>query len=97
MVVDSMEDVHSPSESWGCLVGRDLPVNYSYETSAEPKLSPMSSPILDNLPTAEDLEDLILQKCLSISKVAAVPDQPGGEGRLPGRPGSEPNPGDRIH
>lgn len=76
VVVDSMEDVHSLSESWGCLVGRDLPVNYSYETSAEPEALTDVFPILDNLPTAEDLEDLILQKCLSISKVAAVPDQP---------------------
>jgi superfamily II DNA or RNA helicase len=76
VVVDSLEDVHALSESWGCLEGRDLPVTYSYETSAEPEALTDVFPVLDNLSTAESLEDLILQKCLSIGKVAAVPGQP---------------------
>jgi len=76
VVVDSLEDVQALSESWDCLEGRDLPVTYSYETSAEPEALVDVFPILDNLATSEDLEDLVLQKCLSISKVAAVPGQP---------------------
>jgi superfamily II DNA or RNA helicase len=76
VVVDSIEDVQALSESWGCLEGRDLPVTYSYETSAEEEALKDVFPILDNLPNGEDLTDLVLQKCLSISKVAAVPGQP---------------------
>jgi hypothetical protein len=33
-------------------------------------------PILDNVVISADFDDLVLQKCLSISKVAAVPNQP---------------------
>ncbi|WP_292981703.1 DEAD/DEAH box helicase family protein [Mycobacterium sp.] len=76
VVVDSIDDVHTLSELWDCLEGRDLPVTYSYETSAEPELVSDVFPILDALPGADELEDLVLQKCLSISKVAAVPGQP---------------------
>ncbi|ORW54521.1 DEAD/DEAH box helicase [Mycolicibacterium peregrinum] len=76
LLVDSVEDVHTLSEFWGCLEGRDLPVTYSYETSAEPELLTDVFPVLDVLPGADELEGLVLQKCLSISKVAAVPGQP---------------------
>ncbi|WP_234794128.1 DEAD/DEAH box helicase [Mycolicibacterium flavescens] len=76
VLVDSIDDVHTLSELWGCLEGRDLPVAYSYETSAEPELLIDVFPVLASLPGADDLEGLILQKCLSISKVAAVPGQP---------------------
>ena len=76
LLVDQVEDVHTVSESWGCLEGRDLPVTYSYETSAEPELVKDVFPILDNVVISADFDDLVLQKCLSISKVAAVPNQP---------------------
>ncbi|WIM90454.1 DEAD/DEAH box helicase [Candidatus Mycobacterium wuenschmannii] len=76
VVVDSIDDVHTLSELWDCLQGRDLPVTYSYETSAESELVSDVFPILDTLPVGDELEDLFLQKCLSISKVAAVPGQP---------------------
>jgi superfamily II DNA or RNA helicase len=75
VLVDSIDDVHTLSELWGCLEGRDLPVTYSYETSAEPELLNDVFPVLDALPGADQLEGLVLQKCLSISKVAAVPGQ----------------------
>lgn len=76
LLVDSVDDVHTLSEFWGCLEGRDLPVTYSYETSAESELLTDVFPVLDALPGADELEGLVLQKCLSISKVAAVPGQP---------------------
>lgn len=76
LLVDSVEDVHTLSEFWGCLEGRDLPVTYSYDTSAESELLTDVFPVLDALPGADELEGLVLQKCLSISKVAAVPGQP---------------------
>ncbi|MCV7115540.1 DEAD/DEAH box helicase family protein [Mycolicibacterium setense] len=76
VLVDSVEDVHTLSELWGCLEGRDLPVTYSYETSAEPELLTDVFPVLDALPGADELDGLVIQKCLSISKVAAVPGQP---------------------
>ncbi|WP_232491076.1 DEAD/DEAH box helicase [Mycobacterium dioxanotrophicus] len=76
VLVDSIEDVHTLSELWGCLEGRDLPVTYSYETSAEPELLIDVFPVLDTLPGADELQGLVLQKCLSIRKVAAVPGQP---------------------
>ena len=76
VVVDSIDDVHTLSEFWDCLEGRDLPVTYSYETSAEPELVTDVFPVLDTLAMGDELEDLVLQKCLSISKVAAMPGQP---------------------
>ncbi len=76
IVTDAIEDVHNLSELWGCLEGRDLPVTYSYETSAEPELVTDVFPVLGYIALNDDLNDLILQKCLSISKVAAVPGQP---------------------
>ncbi len=76
VVVDSIDDVHTLSELWECLEGRHLPVTYSYETSAEPELVADVFPVLDALAISDDLEGVILQKCLSISKVAAVPGQP---------------------
>ncbi|WP_372508212.1 DEAD/DEAH box helicase [Mycolicibacterium alvei] len=76
ILVDSIDDVHTLSEWWGCLEGRALPVTYSYETSAEPERLTEVFPVLDTLPGADELEGLVLQKCLSISKVAAVPGQP---------------------
>lgn len=76
VVVDNIDDVHTLSEFWDCLEGRDLPVTYSYETSAEPELVTDVFPVLDDLAIADELEDLVLQRCLSISKVAAVPGQP---------------------
>lgn len=75
VAVDSIDDVHTLSEFWDCLEGRDLPVTYSYETSAEPELVTDVFPVLDALAIPDELEDLVLQKCLSISKVAAVPGQ----------------------
>lgn len=76
ILVDSVEDVHSLSGFWGCLEGRGLPVTYSYETSAEPVLLTDVFPVLDALEIDGELDGLILQKCLSLSKVAAVPGQP---------------------
>ncbi|KHO27519.1 hypothetical protein QQ44_04465 [Mycolicibacterium setense] len=75
ILVGNIEDVHNMSALWGCLEGRDLPVTYSYETSAEPEPLTDVFPVLDTL-AGDELEGLILQKCLSISKVAAVPGQP---------------------
>lgn len=76
VLVDSVEDVHTLSELWRCLEGRDLPVTYSYETSAEPEVLTDVFPVLDMLPGADELDGLVMQKCLSISKVAAVPGRP---------------------
>ncbi|WP_172835258.1 DEAD/DEAH box helicase [Mycobacterium gordonae] len=76
VLVDSVDDVHTLSELWDCLEGRDLPVTYSYETSAEPELVTDVFPVLDALAVDDELENLVLQRCLSISKVAAVPGQP---------------------
>lgn len=76
VVVDSVDAVHALGELWGCLVGRDLPVIYSYETSAEPVQLIDAFPVLDDLELTIDLDGLVLQKCLSLSKVAAVPGQP---------------------
>lgn len=76
VLVDNVEDVHTLSELWSCLEGRELPVTYSYETSAEPEVLTDVFPVLDTLPGADDLEGIVLQKCLSISKVAAVPGRP---------------------
>ena len=36
-------------------------------------------PVIDALPGGDDLEILVLQKCLSLSKVAAVPGQPAAQ------------------
>ncbi|WP_234803461.1 sacsin N-terminal ATP-binding-like domain-containing protein [Mycobacteroides abscessus] len=79
ILVDSIDDVHTLSAWWGCLEGRDLPVTYSYDTSAESELLIDVFPVLDTLTNADELEDLVLQKCLSISKVAAVPGQPAAQ------------------
>lgn len=76
VVVDSVDDVHTLSEFWECLEGRALPVTYAYETSAEPVLVTDMFPVLDALETNDELDGLVLQKCLSLSKVAAVPGQP---------------------
>lgn len=76
VVVDSVDDVHTLSELWDCLEGRSLPVTYSYETSAEPVLLTDAFPVLDALPNGNELDGLVMQKCLSLSKVAAVPGQP---------------------
>lgn len=76
ILVDGIEDVHTLSEIWGCLEGRDLPVTYSYDTSAEPERLLDVFPVLDTLPGADELEDIVLQKCPSISKMAAVPGRP---------------------
>ncbi|CAJ1581859.1 DEAD/DEAH box helicase [[Mycobacterium] wendilense] len=76
VVVDSVDDVHTLSELWRCLEGPDLPVTYSYETSAEPVVLTDAFPVLDALEIDDEFADLVLQKCLSLSKVAAVPGQP---------------------
>jgi superfamily II DNA or RNA helicase len=76
VVVDSVDDVHTLSELWGCLEGRNLPVTFSYETSAEPVLLTDAFPVLDALEVDAELDGVIMQKCLSLSKVAAVPGQP---------------------
>ncbi|OBK27469.1 hypothetical protein A5634_23335 [Mycobacterium asiaticum] len=79
LLVDTIEYVHVLSTLWSCLEGRGLPVTYSYETSAEPELLTDVFPMLDVLPDAHELDNLTLQKCLSISKVAAVPGQPAAQ------------------
>ncbi|WP_242453326.1 DEAD/DEAH box helicase family protein [Mycolicibacterium sp. P9-64] len=89
VVVDSADDVHTLSELWGCLEGRDLPVTYSYETSAEPVLLRDVFPVLDALEIDDELEGLVMQKCLSLSRVAAVPGQP--EARVTCASGRESN------
>lgn len=76
VVVDSVDDVHTLSELWECLEGRDLPVTYSYDTSADPVVLTDAFPVLDHLEIDNELDGLVLQKCLSLSKVAAVPGQP---------------------
>ncbi|AMO59903.1 Type III restriction enzyme [Mycolicibacterium phlei] len=76
VVVDSLDDVHTLSEFWECLEGRDLPVTYSYETSADPVLVIDAFPVLDAIEVDNELDGLVLQKCLSLSKVAAIPGQP---------------------
>lgn len=76
VVVDSVDDVHTLSELWACLEGRHLPVTYSYETSAEPVAVSDVFPVLDTLGPDGELDGLMLQKCLSLSKVAAVPGEP---------------------
>lgn len=76
VLVDSVDDVHTLSELWGCLEGRTLPVTFSYETSAEPVLLTDAFSVLEDLEVDNELDGLIMQKCLSLSKVAAVPGQP---------------------
>ncbi|OBJ86632.1 hypothetical protein A5640_09740 [Mycobacterium asiaticum] len=76
VVVDSIEDVHILGELWQCMQGRDLPVTFSYETSAEPVPLIDAFPVLDDIEVNTELDGLLLQKCLSLSKVAAVPGQP---------------------
>lgn len=76
VLVPTVEDVYNLRELWGCIEGRELPVTYTYETSAEPDVLTDVFDVLDTLELDDDPEDLILQKCLSISKVAAVPGQP---------------------
>ncbi|WP_247603431.1 DEAD/DEAH box helicase [Gordonia paraffinivorans] len=75
-VVETVEDVFNLREFWGCIEGKQLPVTYTYETSAEPESLLDVFDVLDNLDLDDDPEDLTLQRCLSISKVAAVPGQP---------------------
>ncbi|OBA67076.1 hypothetical protein A5780_11565 [Nocardia sp. 852002-20019_SCH5090214] len=76
VTVDSADDVFNLTELWGCVAGNELPVDYSYETSAEPVCLTDVFDVFDELELDEDPEELTLQKCLSISKVAAVPGQP---------------------
>lgn len=76
VLVDSVENVHTLSGLWECLEGRHLPVTFSYETSAESVLLTDVFPVLDALETNAELDGLVMQKCLSLSKVAAVPGQP---------------------
>lgn len=76
VVVDSVDDVHTLSELWDCLEGRNLPVTFAYETSAEPVLLTDVFPVLDALEVNDELDGVVVQKCLSLSKVAAVPGQP---------------------
>jgi len=76
IVVDEPDDVRTLAELWGCLEGKELPVTYEYETSAEPEPLLDVFPVLEDFAVDDELDDLVLQKCLSISKVAAVPNQP---------------------
>lgn len=89
VVVDSVDDVHTLSGYWGCLEGRNLPVTYSYETSAEPVLLTEVFPVLDAVGVDGEIDGLVMQKCLSLSKVAAVPGQP--EARVTCASGRESN------
>lgn len=76
VLVDSIDDVHTLSELWDCLEGPSLPVTYSYETSAEPVPVLDMFPVLDAIEVEGELDGLVVQKCLSLSRVAAVPGQP---------------------
>ncbi|WP_094980735.1 DEAD/DEAH box helicase [Rhodococcus pyridinivorans] len=76
LLVDAAEDSYNLREFWGCMESKDLPVTYSYETSAEPECLVDVFDIFDELELDTDPEDITLQKCLSISKVAAVPGSP---------------------
>ncbi|UPW11571.1 DEAD/DEAH box helicase family protein [Gordonia terrae] len=76
VVVESVEDVFNLREFWDCIEGKQLPVTYTYETSAEPEVLLDVFDALETLEIDDDPDDLILQRCLSISKVAAVPGQP---------------------
>lgn len=76
ILVDAPEDSYNLREFWDCLEGKDLPLTYSYETSAEPECIVDVFDIFDELEMEDDPEELTLQKCLSISKVAAVPGRP---------------------
>ena len=76
VLVDSPEDGYNLRELWGCMEGRALPLTYSYETSAEPVGIVDAFDIFDELEMDDDPEDLTLQKCLSISKIALIPGRP---------------------
>ncbi|MFW0783607.1 DEAD/DEAH box helicase family protein [Gordonia sp. CPCC 206044] len=76
VMVDSVEDAYNLTDLWGCLAGNRLPVDYSFETSAEPACLVDVFDVFDELELDDDPEELTLQKCLSISKVAAVPGRP---------------------
>ncbi|MBY6540053.1 DEAD/DEAH box helicase family protein [Rhodococcus sp. BP-349] len=76
VLLDTAEDCYNLREFWGCLEGRELPLTYSYETSAEPAPLLDMFDIFDELDLDDDPDDLSIQKCLSISKVAAVPGRP---------------------
>lgn len=76
LLVDSAEDSYNLREFWGCMESKDLPVTYSYETSAEPVCVVDIFDVFDELELDTDPEEINLQKCLSISKVAAVPGSP---------------------
>ncbi|WP_069147382.1 DEAD/DEAH box helicase [Rhodococcus erythropolis] len=76
VLVETPEDSYNLREFWGCLEGKNLPLTYAYETSAEPVCLVDAYDIFDELDLDDDPEELTLQKCLSISKVAAVPGRP---------------------
>ncbi|MCA2206676.1 DEAD/DEAH box helicase [Nocardia rosealba] len=73
--VDTAEDAMILRSNWGCL-DHDLPVTYSYESSAEPSgLTELFDVFReDDLDT--DPDDLVIQKCLSLNKVAAIAGRP---------------------
>ncbi|WP_245541614.1 DEAD/DEAH box helicase [Smaragdicoccus niigatensis] len=66
-------DVFNLRERWGCIDGSDLPFTFSYETSAELVCLVDAFDIFDEVELDDDPETIFVQKCLSISKVAAVP------------------------
>lgn len=76
VVVESVDDVFNLREFWGCIEGKQLPVTYTYETSADSEVLLDVFDALETLDIDDNPDELILQKCLSISKVAAVPGQP---------------------
>lgn len=76
VLLDTAEDCYNLREFWGCVEGRELPLTYSYETSAESTRLVELFDIFDETDLDDDPDDLSVQKCLSISKVAAVPGRP---------------------
>lgn len=75
-VLVGVEDVANMRDLWDCLEGQHLPITYSYETSAEPEVLTDVFDVLDAIELDVDPEEFYLQKCLSISEVAAVPGKP---------------------
>lgn len=73
--VDTAEDAAILRGNWGCL-DQDLPVTYSYESSAEPSGLTELFDVFREDDLDIDPDDLVVQKCLSLSKVAAISGRP---------------------
>ncbi|MFI1237281.1 DEAD/DEAH box helicase [Nocardia salmonicida] len=73
--VDTAEDAMILRTNWGCL-NHDLPVTYSYESSAEPSGLTELFDVFREDDLDIDPDDLVIQKCLSLNKVAAIAGRP---------------------